>query len=60
MTTGLIGTVLTMSTTYGRGAVTRPTTGESAGACTADASGTAVAGCRGGSVDGRDRSNRER
>ena len=26
--TGLIGTVLTMSTTYGRGAVTRPTTGD--------------------------------
>ncbi|MET8361068.1 hypothetical protein [Micromonospora sp. NPDC005171] len=54
MTTGLIGTVLTMSTTNGSGAVTRPSTGVR----TADASGTAVAGCRGGSTAGRDRSTR--
>ncbi|RAO56754.1 hypothetical protein [Micromonospora saelicesensis] len=58
MTTGLIGTALTMSTTYGRGAVTRPTTVDSAGVRTADGSGATVAGCRGGSAAGRDRPTR--
>ncbi|WP_181518626.1 hypothetical protein [Micromonospora noduli] len=58
MTTGLIGTVLTMSTTYGRGAVIRPTTVDSAGVRTANGSGAAVAGCRGAGAAGRGRSTR--
>ncbi|MCG5449588.1 MULTISPECIES: hypothetical protein [Micromonospora] len=58
MTTGLIGTVRTMSTTYGRGAVTKPTTGGPGAVRTADGSGVAVVGRRGGSAAGRDRSTR--
>lgn len=49
--TGRIATALTLSTTYGSGAVIRATAGESASPCTPVA---AVAGCRGGSAASRD------